>query len=170
MEEQRKLPQPEQPLDGVATLEDTKQDTAGRDFVLGAVLGGLVGAATALFLAPKPGKELREDMNSQASNLKVKATEWKETAVTKGSSIVEATKDKTASLQTSIQGIRDRVASSNTNDEVEEVESLEPTKGSYEPHDEKAENEAKLHQVNEGQDEEVYLKAVNQYDGSETNV
>ncbi|MGV3487537.1 MAG: YtxH domain-containing protein [Tuberibacillus sp.] len=30
-------------------------------FILGAVIGGLVGAATALLLAPKSGKELRGD-------------------------------------------------------------------------------------------------------------
>ena len=31
----------------------------GKDFLLGAVVGGVIGAITALLLAPKPGDELR---------------------------------------------------------------------------------------------------------------
>lgn len=34
----------------------------GKDFLLGAVVGGLIGAAAALLLAPKSGRELREDI------------------------------------------------------------------------------------------------------------
>lgn len=37
----------------------------GKDFLLGAVVGGVVGAATALLLAPKSGKELRTDISDQ---------------------------------------------------------------------------------------------------------
>lgn len=37
----------------------------GKDFLLGAVVGGLLGAATALLLAPKSGRELRSDISDQ---------------------------------------------------------------------------------------------------------
>ena len=37
-----------------------------KDFVIGALIGGIVGAASALLLAPKSGKELRQDLNHQA--------------------------------------------------------------------------------------------------------
>lgn len=37
----------------------------GKDFLLGAVVGGLLGAAAALLLAPKSGKELRSDLSDQ---------------------------------------------------------------------------------------------------------
>lgn len=33
-----------------------------KDFLLGVVVGGIIGAATALLLAPKPGSELRGDI------------------------------------------------------------------------------------------------------------
>lgn len=34
----------------------------GKDFLVGAVIGGVLGAVTALLLAPKTGKELRADL------------------------------------------------------------------------------------------------------------
>jgi gas vesicle protein len=37
----------------------------GKDFVVGAVVGGVLGAVTALLFAPKPGKELRADISDQ---------------------------------------------------------------------------------------------------------
>ncbi len=44
-----------------------------KDFLIGSLIGGIVGAATALFLAPKSGKELRDDLNTHAGTLKEKA-------------------------------------------------------------------------------------------------
>lgn len=44
----------------------------GKDFLLGAVVGGLLGAATALLLAPKSGRELRSDLNDQYQNISEK--------------------------------------------------------------------------------------------------
>lgn len=38
----------------------------GKDFLLGAVVGGILGAVTALLLAPKPGSELRADIKETA--------------------------------------------------------------------------------------------------------
>lgn len=37
-----------------------------KNFMIGAFIGGIVGAGTALLLAPKPGKSLRTSMNEQA--------------------------------------------------------------------------------------------------------
>ncbi|VEI08463.1 YtxH domain-containing protein [Kurthia zopfii] len=42
-----------------------KESSGGKEFVIGAIVGGLVGAA-ALFLAPKTGKDLRNDVIIQA--------------------------------------------------------------------------------------------------------
>ncbi|GKU79920.1 YtxH domain-containing protein [Paenibacillus sp. L3-i20] len=42
----------------------TRKGTKG--FLLGALAGGVLGSITALLLAPKPGKELRQDISSQA--------------------------------------------------------------------------------------------------------
>lgn len=63
-----------------------------KDFIIGAFVGGLVGAATALFLAPKAGKELRSDVAIQASHLKEKSADITNTA-----------KEKTAELSKIVQ-------------------------------------------------------------------
>lgn len=44
----------------------------GKDFLLGAVVGGVIGAITALLLAPKAGKELRADLSDQYQNVSEK--------------------------------------------------------------------------------------------------
>lgn len=47
----------------------------GKDFLLGAVVGGIIGAATALLLAPKPGNELRSDIRDTVSTVSQKTQE-----------------------------------------------------------------------------------------------
>ena len=46
-----------------------------KGFVLGAIIGGAVGAITALLLAPKSGKELRQDIAQKSGELYNKAEE-----------------------------------------------------------------------------------------------
>ncbi len=41
----------------------------GKDFLLGAVVGGVIGAITALLLAPKPGEELRSDIKDTVNTV-----------------------------------------------------------------------------------------------------
>lgn len=69
-----------------------------KDFLIGALIGGIVGATTALFLAPKSGKELRSDINEQAIVLKEKTEQLRETAKTKGTELAAVAKDKTNAL------------------------------------------------------------------------
>ena len=45
----------------------TRKQSKG--FLLGALAGGVVGSITALLLAPKPGKELRQDISAQAQKV-----------------------------------------------------------------------------------------------------
>ncbi|HPI19648.1 MAG TPA: YtxH domain-containing protein [Candidatus Kapabacteria bacterium] len=47
-----------------------------KGFLLGAIIGGAVGAITALLLAPKSGRELREDLAVRSSELYDKATDY----------------------------------------------------------------------------------------------
>lgn len=63
-----------------------------KDFVIGALVGGIVGAAVGLFLAPKTGRELRSDVAVQAVQLKDKSVELSSTA-----------KDKTLQLSKQLQ-------------------------------------------------------------------
>ena len=63
-----------------------------KDFVIGALVGGIVGAAAGLLLAPKSGKDLRSDVAVQAVNIKDKSADLSSTA-----------KDKTVQLSKQIQ-------------------------------------------------------------------
>lgn len=80
-----------------------------KDFVIGALVGGIVGAAVGLLLAPKTGKDLRSDVASQAVTLKEKGIQLSETAKEKtirlshqikeqSNQIVEKVKAKTSNI------------------------------------------------------------------------
>ncbi len=48
-----------------------EQESAGSGmFLLGAVAGALVGASVALLMAPKPGVEIRKDVNASLNSLR----------------------------------------------------------------------------------------------------
>ncbi|MGO4888746.1 YtxH domain-containing protein [Anaerobacillus sp. MEB173] len=51
-----------------------------KDFLIGALVGGIVGATTALLLTPKSGREIRHGINEQAQIAKLKTVQLKETA------------------------------------------------------------------------------------------
>lgn len=89
-----------------------------KDFLIGALIGGMVGAATALFLAPKSGKELREDINVQTDFLKERASDWKDIARVKGYDMAAEVKDKTANLT--------KVVQEQSNVVMEKVKNLSP--------------------------------------------
>lgn len=80
--------------------EKSKRDDQinAKDFLIGALLGGIVGAATALFFAPKSGRELVNDINNQAMSLKEKSGQFRETALTKGSELASVVKGKSIEL------------------------------------------------------------------------
>jgi gas vesicle protein len=68
----------------------------GKDFIIGAVVGGLLGAMTALLLAPKSGRELRKDIAEGYETISDKTHEIVSTVSDKTSAIA-----KTAAAQTS---------------------------------------------------------------------
>lgn len=43
--------------------EQNNNNMSGKDFVIGAFVGGIIGACAALLLAPKSGRELRDDLS-----------------------------------------------------------------------------------------------------------
>jgi gas vesicle protein len=69
-----------------------------KDFLIGALVGGLVGAASALLLAPKTGKELREELNNQALTAKEKTSGLTQTALEKGSQYASLAKEKSSTI------------------------------------------------------------------------
>jgi len=76
--------------------------STNKDFLLGTIIGGVVGEATALLLAPKAGKELRADLNEQAAYVRLKTEQVKNSAVEKGQEFAQTAKVKTADLSHTI--------------------------------------------------------------------
>lgn len=76
-------------------VEDT---SSTKDFIIGALIGGLVGAATAFFLAPKSGTEFRHNLNEQAAFFRNKGEQLRDVAISKGSGLVASAKEKKTNL------------------------------------------------------------------------
>ncbi|MFD1207188.1 MULTISPECIES: YtxH domain-containing protein [Sporosarcina] len=80
------------------------EDNSGAgSFLLGALVGGVIGAAAALFLAPKTGKEMRDDFSEQAVQIKNKSIELSAVAKDKATELTSVAKEKTDGLTKSIQ-------------------------------------------------------------------
>src|SRR5690625_3499931 len=65
-----------------------------KDFIIGTLVGGIVGATVALLFAPKSGRDLRADLNEGATQVKEKASAWKDIAQEKGSEWKEVDQEK----------------------------------------------------------------------------
>ncbi|MBS4191657.1 YtxH domain-containing protein [Bacillus sp. FJAT-49705] len=90
-----------------------------KDFLIGALIGGMVGAAAALFLAPKSGKELRSNLNEQAIVLKEKTDQFRDTAKAKGTQLAVVAKEKSNVIAQTV--------SKQSTDIVNKVKNLTPT-------------------------------------------
>lgn len=71
-----------------------------KDFMIGALIGGVVGAFTALMVAPKSGREIREDINDRSQTLKQK-----------GATIALYAKDKSSDLAKTVSDQSNQVVS-----------------------------------------------------------
>ena len=84
------------------TYEEDRNSINSKDFMIGALVGGIIGAATALFVAPKAGKELRNDITEQARNISEKTDKLRrditETAKEKTSTVSEVVSTKSAEI------------------------------------------------------------------------
>ncbi|MGN8645834.1 YtxH domain-containing protein [Gracilibacillus sp. HCP3S3_G5_1] len=74
------------------------QNINSKDFLIGSLIGGIVGASLALIFAPKSGKELRSDLNQGAHYVKDRANEWKDVAYEKGSDWSNYAKEQSQQL------------------------------------------------------------------------
>lgn len=76
------------------TFYNENEESGVGSFLLGALVGGVIGAATALFLAPKTGKEMRSDFSTQANQIKDKSIEISTIAKDKASEYSSVAKEK----------------------------------------------------------------------------
>jgi gas vesicle protein len=83
-------------------MVDMISDKKGLDLLIGAVAGTVLGAITALLLAPKSGRELRADISDGVNNLSEKTQQAAETVSLKSKQLVETLSEKT---QTAAQSV-----------------------------------------------------------------
>ena len=82
------------------SYESDKRDDQinAKDFMIGTLIGGIVGSLAALLFAPKSGREFRDDINNQAYTIRDKTDQLRKTAISKGSEITSSVKDKTTEI------------------------------------------------------------------------
>lgn len=79
----------------------------GKDFLLGAVVGGVIGAISALLLAPKSGKELRGDIGHQYHNVKEKTQEIAEVVNRKSHEVADKAKEVASQMTADLKQWRE---------------------------------------------------------------
>ena len=89
-------------------------------FFAGLVIGGLVGAATALMLAPQSGEETRTLLRDKGIEIKDKAVEYGQDVTLRAEKALEDTREQ---LDVVIEDLKDRV------DELAKLISREKGKG-----------------------------------------
>ncbi|MFD1739302.1 YtxH domain-containing protein [Bacillus salitolerans] len=99
----------------------------GKDILIGAIVGGVIGAATALFLAPKAGQDLRKELNKQAVVVKNRTNQIGKDVYKKGTELADYAKEQsmvlTKALSEQTNQLRDKLnsGSDQENDTVQEL-------------------------------------------------
>lgn len=87
-------------------LYDYEEESGSGSFLVGALVGMVIGAAAALFLAPKSGKEFRGDLNTQVSSLKEKAQSSHEDSDSESGGFKQQLKDQSSKVVDKVKGIK----------------------------------------------------------------
>lgn len=97
-----------------------------KDFVAGAIVGGLAGALAALLLAPKSGKELRGSLNEQTSTLKNKSVDLASVAKEKASGLKDTVSQQSSTIVNKVKDMKSKSenTSSNTEGDAEVLEEV----------------------------------------------
>ncbi|GAM12759.1 YtxH domain-containing protein [Mesobacillus selenatarsenatis] len=93
-----------------------------RDFVAGAIVGGLAGALAALLLAPKSGKELRGSLNEQTSTLKNKSVDLASVAKEKASGLKETVSQQSSTIANKVKDMKNKNGNTSQNTDIDEGE------------------------------------------------
>jgi len=76
-------------------MKEMAVDKRGKDLLVGAVIGTILGAVTALLLAPKSGRELRADISEGVHHVSEKTQQVAETVVDKSKQVAGTISEKT---------------------------------------------------------------------------
>jgi len=88
-----------------------EEEVSGKDFIVGVLIGGIIGAATALLLAPKTGTELRGNISSQAVQIKDKTKDFSSTAIDKTSHLSKQLQEQSGQLVDKVKSIKPKQSS-----------------------------------------------------------
>lgn len=107
----------------------------GKDFIIGALVGGIVGALTALLLAPKSGTELRGDISTQAVHLREKTVDLSSTAKEKTTQLSKQLQEQSGQIVDKVKSIKakptspldDGTASSEGEEPIDYMETISHT-------------------------------------------
>jgi gas vesicle protein len=100
------LPQPYEYQNGHRDAIYSNDEVNSKDFIIGVLVGGIIGAATALFLAPKSGRELRENVSTQAIQLKDKTADFSLTAKEKTSQLSSQIKEQSGQIVDKVKSLK----------------------------------------------------------------
>ncbi|GGH88117.1 gas vesicle protein [Pullulanibacillus pueri] len=88
---------------------DNNGNINAKDFFLGAIIGGVVGSVTALLLAPKSGKELRDDISMQSQTVKRKGGDLAIIAKEKSSQLAKAVSEQSSNVANKVKDFPDTI-------------------------------------------------------------
>lgn len=88
-----------------------EEEVNGKDFIIGVVIGGIIGAATALLLAPKTGSELRGNLSTQAGQIKEKTMDLSSTAKEKTTQLSKQLQEQSEQLVEKVKSIKGKPSS-----------------------------------------------------------
>jgi gas vesicle protein len=83
-------------------MTNNNEKIGTKEFVVGALIGSVVGAAAAIWYTQKPRKDLKEAINEHTAAVKEKAGSLQKSALTKVSDLTAITRDKTNTLTQSL--------------------------------------------------------------------
>lgn len=92
-----------------------------KDFLVGTLIGGLVGAAAALLLSPKSGKELRGDLTGGYQTASQKTQEMAKTVSEQTESVLTRIKETVDTVRDDIQEWKEITQKSKTNASSDET-------------------------------------------------
>jgi gas vesicle protein len=78
------------------------EKTGTKEFLVGAIIGSVVGAAAAIWYTQKPRRDLKDAINEHTATVKEKAESFQKSAITKMSDLTAITRDKTNTLTQSL--------------------------------------------------------------------
>lgn len=103
-------------------MSDAKK---GKNFLIGAVVGGVLGAATALLFAPKSGRELRSDIAEQAQTVSEKTVKIARAVSSQTSEIYSKAKDTALTVVDNVRSWKDSGKEELMEDDFETSEAAE---------------------------------------------